>query len=82
MTRGRDTEAKTVLVEFLGSEVLATDTIKEIQTVIEAESQDPLTWHDFLFPKEKYLRDILWLVIGVGFWQQVLSSSQHQFANS
>ena len=33
MTRGRDSEAKTVLVEFLGSDVLATETIDDIRMV-------------------------------------------------
>ena len=42
--------------------------------MVEADSQDPLTWHDFLFPKERYLRNIMWLVLGLGFWQQATGS--------
>ena len=33
MMQGRDVEAKAVLVDFLGSEILATETIEDIQGV-------------------------------------------------
>lgn len=75
MKSGREDEARVVLGGFLKDDQLADDTIEEIREAIDQEGAwQPLSWSEFLFPRDQYSRNVRNLALFTGFWQQASGS--------
>eukprot|EP00638_Chattonella_subsalsa_P006603 CAMPEP_0117754464 /NCGR_PEP_ID=MMETSP0947-20121206/12847_1 /TAXON_ID=44440 /ORGANISM="Chattonella subsalsa, Strain CCMP2191" /LENGTH=387 /DNA_ID=CAMNT_0005573563 /DNA_START=102 /DNA_END=1262 /DNA_ORIENTATION=+ len=71
--KGRKQEGMMVLAKISPSPEVAAESLTSIEDAIHGENQEA-TWREVLFPKGKLLQRVIWIVLGLGFWQQASGS--------
>mmetsp|Transcript_12517 Transcript_12517/g.22334 ORF Transcript_12517/g.22334 Transcript_12517/m.22334 type:complete len:508 (+) Transcript_12517:211-1734(+) len=72
-SQGRSEEARSVLNRVMPDEATANQALVAIESALTGDDKEA-SWREVYFPEGKVMKRVLWVVLGLGFWQQVSGS--------